>query len=147
MTFVCLTGNCLQNVAVPEIPLTTSSVPVQLWRTKNATFYFLKTINNILSTFSLHFTFLVYSSGLLNQNHATSVSHFSALWPFLQVVIFKSSWVCMFHVKLASHIVDFNQANYNNALDDRNGHTVMKKVNTVLCTRQIEQTDETKNET
>lgn len=54
----------------------------------------------------------------------------------------------MFHVKLASHIVDFNQANYNNnALDDRNGYTVMKKVNTVLCTRQIEQTDETKNET
>lgn len=34
----------------------------------------------------------------------------------------------MFHVKLASHIVDFNQAKYNNnALDDRNGYTVMKK--------------------
>lgn len=128
VTFVCLTGNCLQNVAMTEIPLTTSSVHVQLWRTKNAIFYFLKTINNILSTFSLHFTFLVYSSGLLNQNHATPVSHFSALWPFLQVVIFRSSWVCMFHVKLASHIVDFNQANYNNnALGDRNGYTVMKK--------------------
>lgn len=53
----------------------------------------------------------------------------------------------MFHVKLASHIVDFNQANYNNALDDSNVYTVMKKVNMVLCTRQIEQTDETKNET